>query len=310
VESILENPDIILRKQLDRLKDQKMAEMKMAGIEYDERMEELEKLEYPKPNREFIYSTFNAFADKHPWVGQENIRPKSIAREMFENFRSFSDYIRDYELQRAEGVLLRHLNSVFKVLSQTVPDAVKNDAVKELELYLGTMIRQVDSSLLDEWEKMRDPNYQRAATKEVRPPGAEEADITRDQKAFTAAIRTRIFSFLRGLVIADYETALSQLDSANDVDSVPWTPERLRVIMEQYHTGHAALCLDPNARNLRHTYVLPAEDKRTWRVQQMLVDPDEHNDWVSEFEVDLAQSRAASAPVWRLLRMGSLQGFA
>ena len=133
--------------------------MKMAGIEYEERMEELEKLEYPKPNREFVYSTFNAFADKHPWVGQENIRPKSIAREMFESFRSFSDYIRDYELQRAEGLLLRHLNSVYKVLAQTVPDAAKNDTVREMELYLGTMIRQVDSSLLDEWEKMRDPNY-------------------------------------------------------------------------------------------------------------------------------------------------------
>ncbi|MGO8700242.1 MAG: DEAD/DEAH box helicase [Limisphaerales bacterium] len=312
VESILEDPDIILRKQLDRVKDQKMAEMKMAGVEYDERMEELEKLEYPKPNREFVYSTFNAFADKHPWVGQENIHPKSIAREMFENFRSFSDYIRDYELQRAEGVLLRHLNSVYKVLSQTVPDAVKNDVVKELELYLGNMIQQVDSSLLDEWEKMRNPSYQRAETKEVRPPGAEEADkdVTRDQKAFTAAIRTRIFSFLRGLVIADYEIALSQLNSANDLDNQPWTSERLRLTMEQYRAGHAALCLDPNARNLRHTYVLPAEDKRTWRVQQMLVDPDEHNDWVAEFEVDLAQSRAASAPVWRLLRIGSLQGFA
>jgi hypothetical protein len=159
VESILEDPDIILRKQLDKVKDQKMAEMKMEGIEYDKRMEELEKLEYPKPNREFVYSTFNAFADRHPWVGQENIRPKSIAREMFESFRSFSDYIRDYELQRAEGVLLRHLNSVFKVLAQTVPDTAKNDEVREMELYLISMIRQVDSSLLEEWERMRDPNY-------------------------------------------------------------------------------------------------------------------------------------------------------
>src|SRR5712675_872679 len=125
--------------------------MKMAGIEYDERMEELEKLEYPKPNREFVYSTFNAFADRHPWVGQENIRPKSIAREMFEQFRSFADYIKDYELQRAEGSLLRHLSSVHKVLAQTVPDASKSDAVGEMELYLGLMIRQVDSSLLEEW---------------------------------------------------------------------------------------------------------------------------------------------------------------
>ena len=104
-----------------------MADMKARGLEYQERMDELEKLEYPKPNRDFIYSTFNAFANKHPWVGQENIRPKSIAREMFEQFRSFGDYIRDYELQRSEGLLLRHLNSVFKVLAQTVPDAAKTD---------------------------------------------------------------------------------------------------------------------------------------------------------------------------------------
>jgi superfamily II RNA helicase len=308
VESILEDPDIILRKQLDKLKSQKMAEMKMAGIEYDERMEELEKLEYPKPNREFIYSTFNAFADKHPWVGQENIRPKSIAREMFESFRSFSDYIRDYELQRAEGVLLRHLNSVYKVLAQTVPDTAKTDPVREMELYLGSMIRQVDSSLLDEWAKMRDPSYQRAETKEVRPPGAEEAaaDVTRDTKAFSAAIRNRIFSFLRGLVNADFEQALTYLSTPQDPEGQPWTGERLQQALDAYHAEHERICLEPNARNLRHTYVLPAEDKRTWRVQQMLVDPEEHNDWVAEFEVDLDRSREAAEPVLRLVRLGSL----
>jgi len=331
VESILEDPAIILRKQLDRVKDQKMAEMKMDGIEYDKRIEELEKLEYPKPNREFIYSTFNAFADRHPWVGQENIRPKSIAREMFENFRSFADYIRDYELQRAEGVLLRHLNSVFKVLAQTVPDAAKNDQVREMELYLGSMLRQVDSSLLDEWEKMRDPNYQRVESKEVRPPGAEEAalDITRDTKAFTAAIRNRIFTFLRGLVIQDFEAALGVLDTTTEHGSMtrsgletadvlrvadprsdsgeqPWTVERLAGAMDAYHVDHQRICLDPNARNARHTYVAPSEDKKTWRVQQMLVDPEENNDWVAEFEVDLAVSRATSEPVLRLRRIGSL----
>jgi superfamily II DNA or RNA helicase len=331
VESILEDPDIILRKQLDRVKDQKMAEMKMEGIEYDQRMEELEKLEYPKPNQEFIYSTFNAFADRHPWVGQENIHPKSIAREMFESFRSFSDYIRDYELQRAEGVLLRHLNRVYKVLAQNVPDAAKNDQIREMELYLGSMIRQVDSSLLDEWEKMRDPNFQRAETKEVRPPGAEEVaqDITRDTKAFTAAIRNRIFAFLRGLVIADYEAALGSLsegrvpqapetDSATqnqglaelapprDAEGQPWTADRLRAAMEAYELEHERICLDPNARNMRHTYIVPSEDKKSWRVQQMLVDPEEDNDWVAEFEVDLAQSRTLGEPFLQLRRIGSL----
>ena len=287
VESILENPELILRKQLDKVKDQKMAEMKMQGVEYDERMEELEKLEYPKPKREFIYDTFNAFVDRHPWVGQENIRPKSIVREMFEQFRSFADYIKDYELQRAEGLLLRHLTSVLKVLAQTVPDSAKNDAVREMELYLGTMIRQVDSSLLDEWEKMRDPNYQRMEAKEARPPGAEEADkdITRDVKAFTATIRNRIFTFLRGLIIGEYEQALGALTSIEGPEGEAWTGDRLRQALEAYHVEHKYICLDPNARNLRHTYIVPSEDKRHWRVQQMLGAPDEHNDWVAEFEV-------------------------
>ncbi len=308
VESILEDPAIILRKQLDRVKDQKMAEMKMAGIEYDQRMEELEKLEHPKPNREFIYSTFNEFAARHPWVGQENIHPKSIVREMFEEFRSFADYIKLYELQRGEGVLLRHLNSVFKVLTQTVPDAAKNEQVREMELYLGTMIRQVDSSLLDEWEKLRDPNYQRAETKELRPPGAEEADrdITRDTKAFTASIRNRIFIFLRGLVVADYETAITNLDSPLDDDGLPWTLDRLDKLMEDFEVGHERLRLDPEARNARHTYVVPSEDKKFWRVQQMLLDPKEDNDWVAEFEIDLAASRTRGEPTLRLRRMGAL----
>jgi len=308
VESILENPDIILRKQLDKVKDQKMAEMKMAGIEYDERMEELEKLEHPKPNREFIYSTFNAFAARHPWVGQENIRPKSIVREMFEEFRSFSDYIKLYELQRAEGVLLRHLNSVFKVLAQTVPDSAKNDQVREMELYLASMIRQVDSSLLEEWEKMRDPNYQAATAKEVRPPGAEEAaaDVTRDAKAFTAAIRNRVFIFLRGLVIADFEQAITNLNSPLDPDGQLWTAARLKQSMEAYLADHDHLCLDPNARNARHTYVTPAEDKKSWRVQQMLVDPEGDNDWVAEFEIDIGESRKSGEPFLRLRRIGGL----
>jgi hypothetical protein len=177
-----------------------------------------------------------------------------------------------------------------------------------MELYLASMIRQVDSSLLDEWEKMRDPSYQRAETKEARPPGAEEAerDITRDTKAFTAAIRNRVFSFLRGLVNADFEQAITHLSSPQDPEGQPWTAERLKQILETYSSEHERICLDPNARNVRHTYVLPSEDKRTWRVQQMLVDPEEHNDWVAELEVDLGQSRQTGQPSLRLRRIGSL----
>jgi hypothetical protein len=328
VESILENPELVLRKQLDRIKDRAVAQMKADGVEYEQRMEELEKLEYPKPLRDFVYETFNAFADRHPWVGEENIRPKSIAREMFENFRSFAEYVLDYELQRSEGLLLRHLNSVYKVLSQTVPDGVKTGEVIEMELYLRTLLRQVDSSLEDEWERMRDPNYRPFAPaagrgEELRPPGAETAkpDITRDAKAFTAAIRTRIFTFLRAWAIGDHAAALDALDNASGPPGAPgppaeppsaggdagaWTPERLRSALENYRADHERVRLDPEARNLRHTHVDPSGDGRTWRVQQVLVDPELHNDWMAEFEVDVAASREENQPVVRLLGIGPI----
>ena len=300
VESILENPEVILRKQLDRIKGQAIAEMKMQGMEYDARMEELEKLEYPKPNRDFIYSTFNAFADKHPWVGQENIRPKSIAREMFEEFRTFADYIKLYELQRAEGILLRHLSNVHKVLTQTVPDTAKNDTLREMELYLATLIRQVDSSLLDEWEKMRDPNYQAREQDEVRPPGSENVDITRDKSAFTAAIRNRIFAFLRSLINAD------ETGDWESVEFEEWSADRLREATDRFYLDHARICLNPEARNLRHTYVTPSEDQKQWRIQQMLLDPDQLNDWVAEFQVDIESSRELGEPMMHLVKLGPL----
>ena len=310
VESILEDPDLILRKQLDRLKGRAVAEMKMAGIEYDQRMAELEKLEYPKPLREFIYGQFNEFADKHPWVGQENIRPKSIVREMFEGYLSFGDYVRTYDLQRAEGLLLRHVNSVFKVLAQTVPDGVKTDEVREMEAYLAAMLHQVDSSLLDAWERMQNPDYQRDE-KAVAMPGAEAAalDITRDKKTFTAAIRARIFSFLRSLTTGDWEPAALALDDLArraplDAEGQPWTAERLAALTTEYLAGHHELRLDPEGRNLRHTYVKPTEDGKDFIVQQMLVDPDEANDWVAEFQVDLNASREFSEPVLDLMRLG------
>jgi len=308
VESILENPELILRRQLDKLKDRRVAEMKAEGLDYDQRMEELEKLEHPKPLREFVYQTFNDFAGRHPWVGEENIRPKSIAREMFEGFRSFSDYVEEYDLERAEGLLLRHLNSVYKVLSQTVPDGVKTEAVWEMELYLREMLRQVDSSLLEEWERMRDAGYLAAEPgEEMRPARPEEPpDVTRDAKSFTAAIRTRAFAFLRAWSIGRDEEALDTLDATDDFEGAPWTADRLKAAREAHAAEHQGLRLDPEARNLRHTSVEAAEDGSSWRVQQMLVDTADVNDWVLELDVDISASREAGQPVLRLLRLDSL----
>ena len=313
VESILEDPDIVLRRQLDRLKGEKIAELKAEGMEYDQRMEELEKLEYPKPLREFVYETFNAFAERHPWVGQENVRPKSVVREMFEQYRSFSDYIKIYELQRAEGVLLRHLTGVWKVLRQTVPPEAKTEPVQEMEEYLRTLIRQVDSSLMEEWEKLSNPEYRPAdAAPEVKPPGAEEAaaDITRDEKSFLAAIRSRVFLLLRSIEDEDYAGALALLATADRGDGVEWTPDGLKAAAEPYYREHGRIRLDPEARNVRHTHLKRSEDRKTWQVVQMWVDPQDANDWQSVFEVDLGESRVAKEPRMRLVAMGPVSGTA
>ncbi len=322
VESILENPELILRRQLDRIKDRAVAEMKADGMEYEQRMEELEKLEYPKPLRDFVYDTFNAFADRHPWVGEENIRPKSIAREMFERCQSFAEYVLEYDIERSEGLLLRHLNSVYKVISQTVPDQWKTDEVLEIEWYFKSLVRGVDASLADEWERMRDPSYVPLAAGpgarrgeralDARPSRAGDDtpfDITADRRAFTAAIRTQIFTALKAWSRGDAAALSAALDAPDRTDPPvePWSPARVKQTLEAYVENHQALRFDPEARNARHTYISGGDHDPTWRVQQMLVDADMVNDWVADFEVDVEQSRLAGRPLVWLTRMGPLQ---
>ena len=286
-ESILENPDVILRRQLSKVKDEAMAAMKAEGVPYEERIAKLEELEYPKPNRDFIYNTFNDFASVHPWVGQENIRPKSIAREMYENYRSFADYVHDYDLHRAEGVLLRHLSSVHKVLAQTVPEAAKTEPVLEMEAWIAGILRGTDSSLLDEWERLRDPNW-----KPTEDKPAEVPDITRNKREFTALIRTEIFRFLRPLASQNLDFALAAFGTG----AIGWTVDKLRAIIDDYLLDHERIRLDNEARNGRHTYTEPSEDQQTWRIHQVLVDPEELNDWQIEFNVDLRLAREDGKP--------------
>jgi hypothetical protein len=177
-----------------------------------------------------------------------------------------------------------------------------------MELYLRDMLRRVDSSLLEEWERMKDASWAPVEEgPEVRPPGAEEApDVTRDAKAFTAAIRTRLFAFLRAWSIGKDEAALETLDAPADGDGAPWTVERLKAVREAHRAEHGGLRLDPEARNLRHTHVEPSADRSRWRVQQMLVDAEGLNDWVMELDVDLEASREVGEPVLKLLRLRSL----
>jgi superfamily II RNA helicase len=302
VESILENPEQILLRQLDRLKTEKLAELKAAGVEYEQRMEELEKLEYPKPNAEFIYQAFNAFARLHPWVGDENIRPKSIAREMFETFQSFGDYVKDYGLERSEGLLLRYLSDVYKTLVQTVPDAAKTAEVEDIVTFLGAIVRSTDSSLLDEWEGMqRGPGVpvESVGDESVLTP-ADRVDITRDEKAFTVLLRNALFSILRSLSRQDWDGAASAL--RGDEELV--TSERVAQSFAPFYEEHRAVRVDPAARSPARTRIV-AKDEACWHVEQVICDPEDANDWALFCRVDLGASRSAGHPVLVLDRIGT-----
>ena len=316
-ESIVENPETILRIQQNKARTARLDELKAQGMEYNQRMEEIDKVEYPKPLREFIYSTYNAFAEEHPWV-DVNVEPKSIVREMFENFSTFSAYVKQYNLQRMEAILLRHLNYVYKVLSQTVPDGYKNDELREMEDYLGDMIRRTDSSLLEEWEKMAHPeDYQKRLEAGLTEDEAEKAfgadkaatDITYDKKRFLGMVRQRIFQIMGNLAKQDFAAVLDSLaddleegQMLVDGEGKPWTENTLTEIMAAYTAEHHKFRLDVEGRALAHTIVTYEGD--TMHIQQMLQDEEDFNDWSIDFEINLADSREAGIPLLKMTRIG------
>ena len=306
VESILENPDVVLARQLDKLKGEKVAEMKAAGIEYEERMAELEKLTYPKPNADFIYGTFNAFAAKHPWVKAENIRPKSVARDMFEGCMSFAEYVREYGLERVEGVLLRYLSDVYKALVQTVPRWARTDAVEDLTTYFGAVVRQVDASLLDEWERMKNPAErveQKPEREELEPEGSR--DITRDKRAFMVLVRNEVFRFVRSVARRDFADAARTVLSPEDIQAPGAEVResaRIESTLAPFFEEHKTVRIDPEARGPKHLSV--EERGHELFLRQTLLDPEEDNDWFFEATVDLERSRAAGRPVLALVQIG------
>ena len=238
--------------------------MKAEGMEYDQRMEELEKLEYPKPLRDFVYETFNAFADRHPWVGEENIRPKSIAREMFENFRSFAEYVLEYELERVGGPAAA---APQQRLQGAEPDGARRRQDRRGPRDGAVPARHAAPGRLQPGGRMGADARSRVPS--ARGGGAAESgcgrrlrteapDITRDPKAFTAAIRTRVFAFLRAWSIGDHaggarwrSTRLSPTASARC--EAAWTPERLKAALDAYRVEHARAPVRPRGAQSRGT---------------------------------------------------------
>jgi hypothetical protein len=222
---------------------------------------------------------------------------------------SFADYIREYGLQRSEGLLLRHLSQVWKVLAQTVPATAKTEEVAEMEDYFRELIRGIDSSLLEEWERLRNPDFVTAeidgADKPARPA---TFDITRDTPAFRRLVRTAVFGFLQDVAARDWESAASRLATgeagAAATENMPASPEakRIEAAFSAYFDAHGRFRLDPEGRSTKNTHWLDgsnASHAREWSIAQVLVDTEEQNDWEARFIVSLAQSRAENRAVVR-----------
>jgi superfamily II RNA helicase len=295
VEAILENPDVVLYRQLDKLKDERMAAMKAEGVEYEQRIEQLDAMTWPKPLADFIYTTFDTFSDRHPWVGQTNIQPKSVAREMCETASSFDDYVREYGLQRSEGVLLRYLSQVYKTLEQTVPAAARTEEVLDILASLRVLLRDVDSSLIDEWESLKQPAARVAPT--AAPP--RPVDLAADRRALTARVRADLHHVVRALAARDYEAAAARLV----VGAEPWTAERLSRAMAPYWAAHKVLLATPAARQPKHTRLDELEPRR-FRAQQVLLDPEGDEDWALDCIVDLTAPQPEGMPLLDLQRIG------
>ena len=313
VESIVENPEPILRVQLKKARDARYAELKAEHAEYNKIQEELDKVEYPKPLRDFIYTTFNAFAEEHPWVGDLNVEPKSIVREMIENFDTFSGYVKKYGLARMEALLLRHINYVYKVLAQTVPDSFKTEEILEIQNYLDELIRRTDSSLLEEWERLKNPEFIAEEMKEEKAFRADEAskDVTLDKKKFVANARARIFAFLSQLRNRNIDGALELLSEdlsegqvVADGENIPWTENRLEELLLEFHSEHGNFRLDAEGRSVKHSIVVWTPS--ALKIQQILQDEEDVNDWEADFSIPLKESREAGMPLVRLDRIGSI----
>ncbi|MFL6202235.1 MAG: DEAD/DEAH box helicase [Thermoanaerobaculia bacterium] len=302
VESILEDPDVILRKQVDKIKQELVAQLKADGMQYEERMERLDEVTHPKPLSDFLYGTFNRFRGDHPWVGGHDVHPKSIAREMYEGYLSFADYVKKYGLQRSEGVLLRYLSQLYKTLDQTVPEYAKTAEVWDALGYFRALLHHTDTSLLEEWESLLHPELR---LQRLQRHQAAEAlwlkQLLADPKAFAARVRAELHLVVRALAEKEWEDAAAAV--LQDPDD-PWTPERFEESMKPFYEEYGELVFTPEARRHQHTHIREV-DERVWEVAQTILDPQGDNLWAVQGLVDLRDPDVMDGPLVKVGRVGA-----
>ena len=298
VESTLDNPGTVLAAQEHKARGEAVAQMKADGVEYEERMERLDSVTYPRPLQELLDGAFELYRRTHPWVADYSVEPKSVARDLFERAMTFGDYVAHYGLARSEGLVLRYLSDAYKALTQTVPEDAKTEELYDLTEWLGELVRQVDSSLLDEWERLRHPEALAAA---VADPGAQPVDerpppVTANRRAFRVLVRNELF---RRVELA----ALRRWDLLGELDAAAgWPAERWSEALSGYFAEHHDIGTGPDARG--PAMLLIDEEQARWSVRQIFDDPAGDHDWGISAEVDLAASDEAGAAVVRVIAVG------
>jgi superfamily II RNA helicase len=294
IESTLDDPRQVLSQQQFKARGEAVSQMKADGIEYDERMELLEEITHPKPLAELLEAAYETYRKGHPWVGEHELSPKSVARDMFERAMNFVEFVNHYGLARSEGLVLRYLADVYKALRHTVPDDAKTEELTDIIEWLGELVRQVDSSLLDEWEKLRHPGAEPTAA--AVPEGPER--VTLNKRAFRVQVRNALFRRVELAARRRYDE-LGALDAESGWDADAWADA-----LEEYFEQHDEIGTGPDARG--PALLMITEEAERWLVRQIFADPAGDHDWGISAEVDLAASDEAGAAVLRVTGVDQL----
>ncbi len=286
IEAILDPPRQVLYAQQHAARGEAIAEMKADGLEYDERMALLEEVTWPRPLVDILQPAFAIYRESHPWLPDDALDPKSVVREMFEQGMSFTDFVTRYGIARSEGLLLRYLSDAYRTLRQTVPDQHRPPALEELVDWLGETVRQTDSSLIDEWEALADPDHRPRTTGAAAPPPPRP--LSQQERAFRVMIRNAMWRRVE-LVSRDDLRGLRTLEATDAARFEPpreivMTDEAWDDAIEDYYTEHDRVGIDADARGPEHFNV--DTTGKPWKARQTIADPEGHHDWVIEAEVD------------------------
>jgi hypothetical protein len=294
IEATLDDPRQILAAQLNKARGEAVAQMKAEGIEYDERIELLDEVSYPKPLAELLEHAFGVYVQSNPWAADAHPSPKSVVREMWERAMTFREFVSTYGLTRAEGAVLRYLSDAFKALRSGVPAAARTDEVTDIVEWLGELVRQVDSSLLDEWEQLTSPDQ--PLDEPVAVP-ARPRPLTGNERAFTAMVRNALFRRV-DLFARRRWFDLGELDAGTG-----WDADRWAEVGQAYFAEHGEVGTGADARGPA-LLIVDKSAPGVWHVRQILDDPAGDHDWGFEAEVDLAESDEEGSLVLRLVAAG------